>query len=47
MNLDKYEFQVKVDGVDTTFTYQYLADLILPIRQFSDKGIHIKRVKVN
>ena len=46
MNTDRYEFQVKIDGLDTTFTFQYLADLILPIREFSSKGIHIKRVKL-
>lgn len=46
MNLNKYEYQITVDGVKGRGTCRTMSDLVQLIETFSDQGIHIKRVKI-
>lgn len=47
MNINNYEYQITVDGVKGRGVCRTMSDLVNLIETFGDKGIYIKRIKVN
>jgi len=47
MNINNYEYHITVEGIKGKGVCRTMSDLVELINAFSDKGIHIKRVKVN